>query len=411
MIVNFMSRGAIHILFLNPFNNVPGFTSPANVNVPENSTLVMTVTASDADQPPQTVNFSIVGGADQDKFAITAGGSLTFYPPPNFEAPVDDDGDNVYIVAVQVNDGNGGIATQTIAVTVTPINDNTPVFSSADLVDVPENTTNVLTVTATDADLPPQTVTYSLVGGSDQSRFNITSGGVLSFKSPPDFEAPADLNGDNVYIVIVQASDGSLTNLQAILVTVTDTSEAPLAGDYNNSGTVDLADYVVWRNALNQAVTLPNDSTPGMVTQADHDVWRANFGRTAPSSASTSASAAALLELMSERPIAEKSSEALRHQSVQVVESTLSVLGPPIHDRAPSTVRTCPNGRDAFSPFPSHDDALVAWLASRNTRLHRESTAAGGFNSLETPTDRLPPAALPIDTLDVAFATLGVTLE
>jgi hypothetical protein len=53
-----------------------------------------------------------------------------------------------------------------------------------------------------------------------------------------------------------------------------------VSGDYNANGTVDAADYVLWRKNLNQAVTLPNDSTPGMVDQNDYTVWRANFGRT-----------------------------------------------------------------------------------------------------------------------------------
>jgi hypothetical protein len=51
-------------------------------------------------------------------------------------------------------------------------------------------------------------------------------------------------------------------------------------GDYNDNGVVDAADYVAWRDTLNQNVMLPNDSTPGTVTPADYDVWRANFGRT-----------------------------------------------------------------------------------------------------------------------------------
>jgi hypothetical protein len=50
-----------------------------------------------------------------------------------------------------------------------------------------------------------------------------------------------------------------------------------LAGDYNNNGKVDAADYVVWRKASATA-TLPNDPTPGTVDQSDFDLWRANFG-------------------------------------------------------------------------------------------------------------------------------------
>jgi hypothetical protein len=49
-------------------------------------------------------------------------------------------------------------------------------------------------------------------------------------------------------------------------------------GDYNNDGVVSAADYIVWRNSLNQNITLPNDSTPGTVTQADYTAWKANFG-------------------------------------------------------------------------------------------------------------------------------------
>jgi hypothetical protein len=41
---------------------------------------------------------------------------------------------------------------------------------------------------------------------------------------------------------------------------------------------VDAADYVMWRKHLGSSAILPNDQTPGSVTQADYDVWRGNFG-------------------------------------------------------------------------------------------------------------------------------------
>jgi hypothetical protein len=47
-----------------------------------------------------------------------------------------------------------------------------------------------------------------------------------------------------------------------------------LPGDYNNNGTVDAADYVMWRE---------NDGS-----QAGYNIWRANFGSTAVGGASTS---------------------------------------------------------------------------------------------------------------------------
>jgi hypothetical protein len=51
-----------------------------------------------------------------------------------------------------------------------------------------------------------------------------------------------------------------------------------LAGDYNDDGIVNAADYVAWRNAFGQTVNLPNDETPGTVDEADYAVWRENFG-------------------------------------------------------------------------------------------------------------------------------------
>jgi len=54
-------------------------------------------------------------------------------------------------------------------------------------------------------------------------------------------------------------------------------------GDYNNNGTVDAADYVLWRKHLGTAFQLPNEvpgTTPGMVTVDDYNAWRTRFGST-----------------------------------------------------------------------------------------------------------------------------------
>src|SRR4029453_17586977 len=53
----------------------------------------------------------------------SSSGALSFSAAPNFESPADAGADNVYNVTVQVSDGNGGTDTQTIAVTVTNVNE------------------------------------------------------------------------------------------------------------------------------------------------------------------------------------------------------------------------------------------------------------------------------------------------
>jgi hypothetical protein len=67
-------------------------------------------------------------------------------------------------------------------------------------------------------------------------------------------------------------------------ITINLAAEVTLAGDYNDDGTVNAADYVVWRNNNGQSVTLPGDRTPGSVTQTDYDVWVGNYGSSASGS-------------------------------------------------------------------------------------------------------------------------------
>jgi VCBS repeat-containing protein len=55
---------------------------------------------------------------------------------------------------------------------------------------------------------------------------------MLSFISAPNFEAPTDADGDNVYEVTVKVTDGAgLFDTQAIAVTVTDSNDAPVSTD------------------------------------------------------------------------------------------------------------------------------------------------------------------------------------
>ena len=55
-----------------------------------------------------------------------------------------------------------------------------------------------------------ETVTWSLNGGADASKFNINSStGALTFKSAPDYENPTDIGKDNSYEVKVRATDSS----------------------------------------------------------------------------------------------------------------------------------------------------------------------------------------------------------
>ena len=119
-------------LTITPVNDTPTITSggagpTATINVLENVSAVTIVTAADVDLPAQALTYTISGGADQARFTInTATGALNFTAPPDFEAATDANGDNVYVVQVQVMDSQGASTTQMIQVTVTDVAESVP---------------------------------------------------------------------------------------------------------------------------------------------------------------------------------------------------------------------------------------------------------------------------------------------
>ena len=106
-------------------NVAPVFTSNATFNVLENVTGVGIVVANDADSDDSVTSYAITGGADQTQFSIfSETGVLIFKAAPDFEAPLDVNIDNAYIVEVTATSGENGralTATQTITVIVTDI--------------------------------------------------------------------------------------------------------------------------------------------------------------------------------------------------------------------------------------------------------------------------------------------------
>jgi T5SS/PEP-CTERM-associated repeat protein len=70
-----------------------------------------------------------------------------------------------------------------------------------------------------------------------------------------------------------------------------------LAGDYNDNGVVDAADYSVWRNLLGATLDPRADGdTNGVVNVADYNIWKANFGAIAGAGSGGAALAASVPE-------------------------------------------------------------------------------------------------------------------
>ena len=127
-----------------------------------------------------------------------------------------------------------------------------------------ENQSLVSTVAATDADLPAQTLSYSITGGADQALFGIDSvSGAVSFVTAPNFEAPGDSGLDNNYEITVSVNDGvGGSDFQDLTITVTnvdDPSEIDLDLD-NSSGSFNGNFAVTWTELLGPVTIADSDA-------------------------------------------------------------------------------------------------------------------------------------------------------
>jgi hypothetical protein len=178
----------------------PTITSASLINHPENALLEHTLTADEA------VTWAIIGGADQALFGLS--GEVLTLVAKDFENPVDSDQNNTYIVEVRATDGSSNSSTQTITVNITDVDEIPPTITSAAYVTVMENAQLVHSLTA------DETVTWSIRtfaqdGNSlDAQLFGLVGSELRwSGNGVKDFEDPKDSNQDNIYVVVVRATD------------------------------------------------------------------------------------------------------------------------------------------------------------------------------------------------------------
>ena len=159
-------------------------------------------------------------GDDASDFTLM-NGTLRFKRSPNYEMPMDMGENNTYEVTIKANDGTY-MGTRAVMVMVTNV-DEIGTLSG------PETVSNYME-DGTDA-----VGTYTVSGGSMSAMANLTlmgddagdfmlmDDGMLKFSSPPNFEAPMDMDMDNTYMVTVKAEAGG--EVQTVDVTVTVTNE------------------------------------------------------------------------------------------------------------------------------------------------------------------------------------------
>jgi poly(3-hydroxybutyrate) depolymerase len=191
-------------------DTAPTFTSSPIFSLEENQTVIGTVAANDVDS--SDISFTVSG----TELEISSAGILGFKIAADYEVK------SSYSATVTASDG-ANQSYQNITVLVTDVDDTAPVFTSSAIFTVPENRITIGTVMATDAD--SSSISFTVSG----AELEITSAGVLSFLTTPDYEVKSSYNAT------VIASDGTNEASQNISVIVTEASDVD-----NPTGTIDI---------------------------------------------------------------------------------------------------------------------------------------------------------------------------
>ena len=225
-------------------NNVndPPVANNDSANVPEDSVnFAIDVTANDTDLPDgDTLTVSSASMASAGTGAVSpSGGSVLYTPPTNFTGPA--------TINYTISDGNGGLDSATVAVTV--VNTNDPPVANPDARTVSEDSVNnAIDVLAndTDPDGDSLNVTQASAGNGTVS---ILGNSTVRYTPNPNY-----FGGDTINYTI---SDGSLTASSTVSVTVSPLPDAPVA----NNDTASVAED----SSNNQINVAAND------TDADND--------------------------------------------------------------------------------------------------------------------------------------------
>ena len=188
---------------INAVNDAPSIDTASTIQVAENQTAVTTFSVSDVDEDDLTLTLA---GTDADSFNLSSENVLTFKEAPDYETKTS------YSITLTLTDGFETV-TKDITINVTNVNDVAPVFTSEATFSATENQTAIGKVTATDAE--GDAVTFTVSG----SELAITSAGVLTFASAPDYETKT------TYTATLTASDGVNSATQDITINVTNVND------------------------------------------------------------------------------------------------------------------------------------------------------------------------------------------
>ncbi|MGV0978557.1 MBG domain-containing protein [Empedobacter falsenii] len=196
--------------------NITLSSNTVNENVAANTT-VGTLSTTDPDEG-DTFTYSLVSGTgstDNASFSLT-GNTLKINASPDYETK------SSYSVRIRSTDSGGKFFEKAFAISVGNVNE-APVLAAIGNKTVNEGNTLTFKATATDADLPANSLTFSLGNAPAGASINANSG-VFTW-------TPTEAQGPGSYTFNIVVSDGALTDEEQITVTVNEVNVAPVAVD------------------------------------------------------------------------------------------------------------------------------------------------------------------------------------
>jgi len=195
-------------------NTAPLLTVPGTQTIPEQTALSVNATATDSDLPANTLSFALVSGPTG--LTVSSGGAIAW-------TPTEAQGPSTNTVTVRVfDDGTPSMsATNSFQVIVSEVNTERSSRCPARRT-IPEQTALSVTATATDSDLPANTLSFALVSGP--TGLTVSSGGAIAW-------TPTEAQGRAPNTVTVRVFDDGIPSMSAtnsFQVIVTEVNTAPL---------------------------------------------------------------------------------------------------------------------------------------------------------------------------------------
>jgi hypothetical protein len=198
-----VSTSELVTITVNEVNVAPILNAIGSKSVNEEAELRFAISGSDIDDPAQTLIYSATGLPTGATFDVTTREFL--WTPTEAQEP------GSYVVTFAVTDGVVS-ASEAVTITVGEVN-VAPVLAPIGNKSVNEGSTLTFTATATDADLPTQTLTYSLATGAPTGAAIDPASGVFTW-------TPTEGPGASPSSVTVQVTDGVVTTSETIAITV-----------------------------------------------------------------------------------------------------------------------------------------------------------------------------------------------